>query len=50
MPIIGWCWHFTESIFIKRKWDADCKTLVRDFDNILKDYPDGYYFNVNSFK
>ena len=46
VPLIGWCWMFTESIFIKRKWEIDNKTLVKNLDKILKDYPANYFFNV----
>lgn len=46
VPIIGWCWLFTESIFIERKWETDQKLLVQGMDRILKDYPDGHFFNV----
>lgn len=41
VPIIGWAWHFTESIFLKRQWDKDRETLTKDLD-YLKDYPKGY--------
>ena len=46
VPLIGWCWIFTESIFIKRKWDVDSKTMTKDFDEIIEDYPKDYFFNV----
>lgn len=46
IPLIGWCWLFTESIFIKRQWETDKKKLVEGMDKILNNYPDNYYFNV----
>ena len=49
VPLIGWCWMFTESIFIKRKWEIDNKTLVKNLDKILKDYPVDYFFNILMF-
>jgi hypothetical protein len=49
VPVIGWCWIFTESIFIKRKWDTDQKLLVEGIDKILKDYPENNFFNVSLF-
>ena len=49
LPLVGWCWLFTESIFIHRKWDTDKKLLVESLDKILVDYPKGHYFNVINF-
>lgn len=49
IPLIGWCWMFTESIFIKRKWEIDHKTLVKSLDQILVDYPKNYHFNILMF-
>ncbi len=46
IPLIGWCWKATESIFIKRQWETDKKKLTEGLDKILNDYPDDYYFNV----
>lgn len=46
VPIIGWCWIFTESIFLRRVWDSDRETLVNDLREILADYPPNYFFNV----
>lgn len=47
VPIIGWAWHYTESIFLKRQWDKDRQTLMKDL-NYLKDYPDKYWFTVRT--
>lgn len=49
IPLIGWCWLATESIFIERQWETDKKKLVEGLDKILCDYPDNYYFNVLMF-
>jgi hypothetical protein len=49
MPLIGWCWLFTESIFINRKWETDKKLLVEGLDKNLTDYPEDCYFNVKKF-
>lgn len=47
IPIVGWCWIFTESIFIRRIWDSDRQTLVKDMRKIIMNYPKNSYFNVN---
>lgn len=47
--MIGWCWVFTESIFIDRKWETDKKKLKEGLDKYLAVYPDDYYFNVLMF-
>lgn len=49
MPLVGWCWLFTESIFIHRKWDTDKKLLVESLDKILDGYPNGHFFNILMF-
>ena len=49
LPIIGWCWHFTESIFIRRVWESDQKTLVNDLRKVLADYPKNHFFNFLLF-
>jgi hypothetical protein len=46
MPLIGWCWYFTESIFITRKIEKDEKILIESMNQILEEYPKDYYFNV----
>lgn len=48
VPIIGWCWIFTESIFLRRVWDSDRETLVNDLRQVLDDYPENSFFNVSS--
>ena len=47
MPVVGWCWIFTESIFLRRIWESDRETLVKDLGKVLNEYPDNYYFNVS---
>ena len=47
VPIVGWCWIFTESIFLRRIWESDRETLVNDLRKVLADYPENYFFNVN---
>lgn len=46
VPIIGWCWIFTESIFLRRVWETDRQTLVKDMRKVLADYPKNSFFNV----
>jgi 1-acyl-sn-glycerol-3-phosphate acyltransferase len=46
VPVVGWCWIFTESIFLRRIWESDRETLVNDLRKILANYPENYYFNV----
>ena len=49
IPLFGWCWLATESIFIQRQWETDKKKLTEGMDKILCDYPDNYFFNVNIY-
>ncbi len=49
VPVVGWCWIFTESIFIRRVWESDRETLVNDLRKILVDYPKKLFFNVRLF-
>ncbi|CAF3780471.1 unnamed protein product [Rotaria sordida] len=49
LPIIGWCWIFTESIFIRRIWENDRETLVKDLRKILDNYPKNCFFNFLLF-
>lgn len=48
VPVLGWCWIFTESIFLRRVWESDRETLVNDLRKVLADYPENYFFNVNA--
>ncbi len=49
VPVVGWCWIFTESIFLRRIWESDRETLVNDLRKVLDNYPENYYFNVKIF-
>ncbi len=46
VPILGWCWSCTETIFVRRVWESDRETLVKDLRRTLADYPRNHYFNV----
>jgi len=46
VPILGWCWSCTETIFIRRIWESDRETLVNDLRKTLANYPRNYFFNV----
>ncbi|ELU10392.1 hypothetical protein CAPTEDRAFT_20972 [Capitella teleta] len=48
VPLIGWAWTFTESIFLKRNWDKDKEIISRDLAYI-RDYPDGYSITLLLF-
>ncbi|KAK3774602.1 hypothetical protein RRG08_035031 [Elysia crispata] len=41
VPLIGWAWYFTESIFLKREWEHDKRIIQKDLQQAC-DYPDGY--------
>ena len=47
MPLVGWAWTFTESIFLKRDWEKDRQTIVKDLDYITA-YPKDYWVTVSS--
>jgi 1-acyl-sn-glycerol-3-phosphate acyltransferase len=46
VPILGWCWSCTETIFVRRVWESDRETLIKDLRKSLADYPQKYVFNV----
>ena len=46
LPIVGWCWYYTESIFLRRVLSADKAILERDVRRLVHDYPENYYFTV----
>lgn len=46
VPLIGWAWYFTESIFLKREWEHDEKIIQKDLQQAT-DYPEGYYVTVS---
>lgn len=41
VPLIGWAWYFTESIFLKREWEHDRRIIQKDLQQAC-DYPDNY--------
>ncbi|CAF4261934.1 unnamed protein product, partial [Rotaria sp. Silwood2] len=45
LPILGWSWFFSESIFLRRIWESDKKVLEHDIQQLLNGYPDNYYFS-----
>ena len=47
VPLIGWAWMFTESIFLKREWEADKRIIVHDL-KYLTEYPDNYWVTVRA--
>ena len=49
VPIFGWSWMFGEFVFVKRVWDTDYKTLVKDMENIF-DYPKDLPYSVIMLK
>ncbi|XP_013381629.1 1-acyl-sn-glycerol-3-phosphate acyltransferase delta isoform X2 [Lingula anatina] len=42
VPIQGWSWYFTESVFLKRNWEQDRKIIIRDIKN-LAEFPVNYW-------
>ncbi|XP_052242459.1 1-acyl-sn-glycerol-3-phosphate acyltransferase gamma-like [Dreissena polymorpha] len=42
IPIIGWTWYFTESIFLQRNWDEDKKILEKSISELVT-YPDPFW-------
>ena len=48
VPLIGWAWMFTESIFLRRDWDRDRQTISHHLQ-CIRDYPDGYWVTVSNF-
>ncbi|KAL4233763.1 1-acyl-sn-glycerol-3-phosphate acyltransferase gamma [Mactra antiquata] len=48
VPVIGWTWYFTESIFLKRSWNADKKILTKSISEIVT-YPDPFWVTLLFF-
>lgn len=46
MPVLGWTWYFTESIFLKRNWDEDKKILEKSITELVT-YPDPFWVTVS---
>eukprot|EP01064_Diplonema_japonicum_P027735 TRINITY_DN4084_c0_g4_i2.p1 TRINITY_DN4084_c0_g4~~TRINITY_DN4084_c0_g4_i2.p1 ORF type:complete len:399 (+),score=66.35 TRINITY_DN4084_c0_g4_i2:79-1197(+) len=34
LPILGWCWYFSDYIFLDRNWNTDKKTLAKTFETM----------------
>jgi len=50
IPVLGWSWFFTESIFLRRVWETDKKILEHDIQQLVNNYPDNYmYCNCINF-
>lgn len=48
MPLLGWAWYFSESIFLRRDWQKDQHTLSTSLSR-MRDYPDNYWFTLLLF-
>lgn len=48
VPLIGWAWMFTESIFLKREWEEDKRIIMHDLQN-LTEYPENYWVTLLLF-
>ncbi|CAF1420341.1 unnamed protein product [Rotaria sordida] len=46
IPILGWCFVCTETIFVRRVWESDRQTFVKDLQKILANYPKNHFFNL----
>ncbi|KAK3098337.1 hypothetical protein FSP39_018577 [Pinctada imbricata] len=42
IPLIGWAWYFTESLFLHRDWQKDRAVIAQGVKNVTE-YPDGYF-------
>ena len=47
VPLIGWAWMFTESIFLKREWQEDKRIIMHDLQHLME-YPDNYWVTVGA--
>lgn len=48
IPVLGWTWYFTESIFLKRNWEEDKKILTKSINDITT-YPDNFWVTLLLF-
>lgn len=48
IPLLGWAWTFTESIFLKREWEKDKKIISKDLEYICE-YPKNYWVTLLLF-
>lgn len=39
MPVLGWCWKFSEFVFLERSFDKDKETINKQITE-LADHPD----------
>jgi len=46
LPIVGWSFWFNEMLFLKREWDSDKKSLVKEIAAIL-DSPEDICINIS---
>ena len=46
IPLIGWAWWFTESLFLKRDWTKD-KEIIQKGVRTAVEYPDNYWVTVS---
>ena len=46
VPLIGWMWTFCDSIFLRREWEKDKKTIMNDL-KYIQEYPEGYNITVS---
>ncbi len=46
IPVLGWSWFFTESIFLRLAWETDKRRLQHNIQRLVNNYPDNYHFNV----
>nr|KAG5700249.1 hypothetical protein BaRGS_007622 [Batillaria attramentaria] len=45
LPLMGWAWYFTESIFLKRQWEHDRQIIARYIKRVL-DFPKNYFSTI----
>ncbi|KAL3883737.1 hypothetical protein ACJMK2_029971 [Sinanodonta woodiana] len=48
VPILGWAWYFSETIFLKRNWEQD-KVILSKSINDISTYPDGFWVTLLLF-
>lgn len=48
LPIFGWMWTFTETIFLRRDWNKDKEHISKSLQNIVA-YPDDYWVTLLIF-
>ncbi|CAH1800085.1 unnamed protein product [Owenia fusiformis] len=48
VPLIGWAWYFSESIFLKRQWEKDREIIKHDIGKLC-DFPKDYWMTILLF-